>query len=413
MVNYFYDCYRILYKVYGENAFLKQAILSVDIEEKNKNLTVKTCYGVLDKDIELSYYITVLTEKTPRLAIRTILKIAMYAIKYLGKHDYAVIKNAVELTKKLGKGGASGFVNAFLRKFVGFSFEYPKEPIKHLSIKYSYPEFILKELIKDYGIKKTESIISTEIHNTTVCFYDENGKKYFAEKGIEWSETPFENVFFANNFVRNKDYDRGIYTFQSIGSVAICDLIEPCEDLLDCCAAPGGKSVRLSYKCKNVLSTDVHEHRVNLIKDYVKRMKRDNVFVMLADATVENKEWLNKFDAVLCDAPCSGAGVISDNPDIKLNRSESSLDELNSLQLKILNNVSKYVKKGGYLFYSTCSILDRENLSIINKFMSDKIDFEICELNSKLNAYFKNGTLTFLPDDCFGAGFFVAKLRRF
>jgi len=134
---------------------------------------------------------------------------------------------------------------------------------------------------------------------------------------------------------------------------------------------------------------------------------------MLADATVENKEWLNKFDAVLCDAPCSGAGVISDNPDIKLNRSESSLDELNSLQLKILNNVSKYVKKGGYLFYSTCSILDRENLSIINKFMSDKIDFEICELNSKLNAYFKNGTLTFLPDDCFGAGFFVAKLRRF
>ena len=118
MVNYFYDCYSILNKVYSDKTFLKQAINSTFIEEKNRSLTIKTCYGVLDKDIELSYYIGVLTEKTPKLVIRTILKIAMYAIKYLNKQGYAVTKNAVELTKKLGKGGMSGFVNAFLRKFL-------------------------------------------------------------------------------------------------------------------------------------------------------------------------------------------------------------------------------------------------------------------------------------------------------
>ena len=118
MINYFYDCYQILNKVYSDKAFVKQAINDTFIEEKNRALTVKTVYGVLEKDIELSYYLKALTEKTPKLAIRTILKISMYAIKYLNKKVYAVTENAVELTKKLGKKGASGFVNAFLRKFM-------------------------------------------------------------------------------------------------------------------------------------------------------------------------------------------------------------------------------------------------------------------------------------------------------
>ena len=115
MVNYFYDCYTILNKVYSEKTFIKQAISSTFIEEKNRALIIKTCYGVLDKDIELSYYLSHLTQKSPKLVIRTILKIAMYAIKYLEKKVYTVTQNAVELTKKLGKGGTSGFVNAFLR----------------------------------------------------------------------------------------------------------------------------------------------------------------------------------------------------------------------------------------------------------------------------------------------------------
>ena len=116
-MNYFYDCYRILNKVYSDKKFIKQAINDEFIEESSRAITIKICYGVLDKDIELSYYIEKLAEKTPKLAVRTILKVAMYAIKYLGKKDYFVVQNSVELTKKLGKGGASGFVNAFLRKF--------------------------------------------------------------------------------------------------------------------------------------------------------------------------------------------------------------------------------------------------------------------------------------------------------
>ena len=412
MVNYFYDCYTILNKVYSEKAFIKQAISSTFIEEKNRALTIKTCYGVLDKDIELSYYLKALAEKSPKLAIRTILKISMYAIKYLEKKEYAVTKSAVELTKKLGKGGASGFVNAFLRKFINTEIPLPKDKIELLSVKYSYPEFAVKELVKTYGFERTESIISATNESTCLSFYDIDGQNYLKEKGIEYSVTPFDNVFIAKNFVRNDDYDKGLYTYQALGSVAICEEIEPCDNILDACAAPGGKSVRLSYKCNNVTSWDIHEHRVSLIEDYKKRMNRANVFAFVKDAKVKDESLIGKFDAVLVDAPCSGLGVMNDNPDIKLNRTLEDVKSLNNEQLSILKCVSAYVKKGGCLYYSTCSVLDSENIAIVKAFMSDIIGFELCEINSKLQHETVLGTNQFLPDISGGLGFYIAKLKR-
>ncbi len=412
MVNYFYDCYNILNKVYSDKAFLKQAIADTFIEEKNRSLTIKTVYGVLDKDIELSYYITKLAPKSPKLAIRTIIKIAMYAIKYLEKKEYAITKNAVELTKKLGKAGASGFVNAFLRKFINTKIDMPTDLAERLSVENSCPIYIVNELLKSYDIERVKSIISSQNVNTCLSFYDVNGKEYLDNLSIKYENTPFTNVFLAKNFVRNADYDAGVYTYQALGSVAICDVVEPCERLLDCCAAPGGKSVRLSYKCKSVTSWDIHAHRVGLIAEYKKRMKRENIAQSVCDSKVYNSEFDKAFDAVLCDVPCSGAGVINDNPDMKLNKDYSTIKELNNEQLSILKNVSNYVKVGGYLYYSTCSILNSENIDIINAFMSDINGFEICEINSKLQHEKQNGANLFLPDISKGLGFFVAKLKR-
>ncbi|MBE7083760.1 MAG: hypothetical protein E7373_04085 [Clostridiales bacterium] len=412
MINYFYDCYMILNKVYSEKTFIKQAISSTFIEEKNRALIIKTCYGVLDKDIELSYYLKALTEKSPKLVIRTILKIAMYSIKYLQKKEYAVTKNAVELTKKLGKGGMSGFVNAFLRKFINTEIAMPKEKTEYLSVKYSYPEFAVRELVKSYGYDRTENIISATNENTCLVFYDIDGENYLKNKGYEYSKTPFDNVFIVKNFTRNEDYDKGLYTYQALGSVAICEEVEGCENLLDTCAAPGGKSIRLSYKCKKVTSWDIHEHRVALIEDYKKRMHRENVYAFVKDAKVKDENLKDKFDAVLVDAPCSGLGVLNDNPDIRLNRCENDIISLNKEQLSILKCVSNYVKKGGYLYYSTCSVLDSENIAIIKAFMSDIKGFELCKLNSKLQHETYFGTNQFLPDISGGLGFYVAKLKR-
>lgn len=412
MVNYFYDCYQILNKVYSEKTYLKQAISNTFIEEKNRALTIKTCYGVLDKDIELSYYIKFLAPKSPKLAVRTIIKVSMYAIKYLNKHDYAVIKNAVELTKKLGKSGASGFVNAFLRKFTSSEIPLPDKKTERLSVEYAYPEFLVKELLSDYGEEKAKSIMGSKNAKTCLSFFDTDGKTYLENLGLKYQTTPYDNVFLLDNFVRNSDYDKGVYTYQAIGSIAICDGVEPCENLLDCCAAPGGKSIRLSYKCKNVYSWDIHPHRVELINEYKNRMNRENVFAFVKDAKEFDASLLGKFDAVLADVPCSGTGVINDNPDMKLNREEDSLKELNKEQLSILKTVSSYVKKGGYLYYSTCSILSCENKRILDAFMSDIKGFEIVKTDSKINAKDVGGTLQFLPDESFGLGFYFAKLKR-
>ncbi len=412
MINYFYDCYTILNKVYSDKTFIKQAINSTIIEEKNRSATIKTVYGVLDKDIELSYYISSMVDKSPKLAIRTILKISMYCIKYLGKKEYAVCQNAVELTKKLGKSGASGFVNAFLRKFISKTPDLPIDKVKNLSIKYSFPEFAVKELVDKYGEKKTIDIIAVEDDTNYLFFPKVAGEKYLKENNVNYFKTPFDKLFAVKNFVRNEDFDKGIYTFQSLGSYAICDVLEPCKNLLDCCSAPGGKSVNLSYKCDNVHSWDVHPHRIELVKSYLSRMNVLNVETKVWDSKVINNDYLYQFDAVLCDAPCSGLGVTIGNPDIKLNRSLQDIQSLNKEQKSILQTVSNYVRIGGYLYYSTCSILDIENIDIVRDFLSKNNNYVLEKIDSKLEHVDIDGTNQFLPNISNGQGFYVAKLKR-
>lgn len=412
MVNYFYDCYCILNKVYSDKAFFKQAVNSTFIEEKNRAMTIKTCYGVLDKDIELSYYISKLCDKNPKLVVRTILKISMYAIKYMAKHDYAVIKNAVELVKKLGKGGMSGFVNAILRKFVKAEIQLPLDNLERISIQYSYPLFAVKELVKEYGEQRCIEIIKAENKKTCLRFFEVDGQKYLQDLGHSYEKTPFENVFLLDRFSRNEDYDKGVYTYQALGSVAICDMVEKCDNILDCCAAPGGKSIALSFKCKSVTSWDIHAHRVGLIEDYYTRVGVKNITASVCDSKEYIKDLDSTFDAVLCDAPCSGLGVVNDNPDIKLNRDEQNISELNIEQTAILDNVSKYVKVGGYLYYSTCSVLKKENLDIVHNFIKVHPNYEICKVESKLTCEIEEGCVKFLPDISNGLGFFFCKMKR-
>lgn len=412
MIRYFYDCYNILNKVYGNGAFLKQAIADTQIEEKNRRLTVKVCYGVLDKEIELSYSIRKLTEKSPKMAIRTILKIAMYAIKYLEKAPYAVIDNAVELTKKLGKKGACGFVNAFLRRYANEKFVLPSDEIERLSVQYSYPEYTVRLLQVAYGTE-AETIMASENKKTALRFpIGTDGESYFSERKISFEKTPIPSVFLAENFVRNQDYDQGVYTFQSVGSAAICSVVEPCERLLDVCAAPGGKSVNLAQSIDEVISLDIYPHRVRLIEQYAERMHVKNIKAEVWDATVLREEWKNSFDAVLCDVPCSGFGVVNDNPDIKLNRKESSLSELNEIQRAILQTCSQYVKRGGYLYYSTCSIFPRENEDIVRKFLEENPSFQAKQAECLLPHKKKGEMLQFLPHISMGGGYFVAKIKR-
>lgn len=406
MTNPLADPYLILTKIYSDGAYLKEAIASTSIEELHRARTVRIVYGVLENDLYLEYCIRSFTKKAPKSAVRIVLKIALYMLLFMGKTRYMVTDNAVSILKKAGKGGVSGFVNAFLRNFDVSGISFP-DGDEGLSVKYSYPLFAVKRLKATYGAR-TESILSAKSMGVTVRF-TKNAQKYLDR---EYIATPFENTYIFPNFRRDEGYDEGEYTFQSVGSIAICNGVEPCEELLDACAAPGGKSVLLSEKCKNVLSFELHEHRVKLIEAYARRMKRPNVTALKKDSSVYDETYAEKFDAVLCDAPCSGMGTACENPDVKLNRREEDLAALHSLQLSILNTVSKYVKPGGTLYYSTCSIFREENDDTVEAFLKSNPDFRAEEAESPLTHEKMKYGIQFLPDKAYGAGFYFCKMKK-
>lgn len=404
MTNPLTDPYLVLTKVYRDGKYLKQAIAETPIEFINKARTVKICYGVLEKDIYLEYILRANVKKQPKSAIKIILKIALYMLEFMDKHDYMVVDSAVELVKKAGKDGAAGFVNATLR-----SYKIPPMPERadeRLSIECSAPLWLVKKVKRSYKGEAAE-ILTKGSEGVCVRFV-RGAEKYLDRPHIE---TPFNNVYIFKNFVRDEGFDRGDYTFQSVGSVAICSAISPCEKLLDACAAPGGKSVLLSGKCKEVTACELHAHRVELINSYANRMGV-KLNALQADSSQFNQDFENAFDAVLCDAPCSGTGVINENPDIRLFRKEEDIEELNRIQLAILENCARYVKDSGALYYSTCSILPEENDSIVYEFLQRHADFKIEIPKSPLGHISTKFGLQFLPHISLGAGFFVTKLIK-
>lgn len=405
MTNPLTDPYLVLAKVYSDGKYLKQAIAETPVESLNAARTVKICYGVLDKDIYLNYIISANAQSSPKAAVKLILKIALYMLEFMGKHGYMVVDSAVELCKKLGKGGAAGFVNGFLRSYKVPGL--PENPTQALAVKCSAPQWLTKKIKRSYKVE-ADKILSAQSMGQCVRFV-RNGEKYLA---MPHTATPFEGVYIFPNFRRDEAFFAGDYTFQSVGSVAICAAISPCEKLLDACAAPGGKSILLAGKCGSVTACEIHPHRKELIEEYAVRMGVDNVTAAVADSSRFDPQFGEAFDAVLVDAPCSGTGVINENPDIKLNRKEEDIASLYKVQSEILANCSRYVKVGGMLYYSTCSVLPEENDSVAVNFLSSHGGFELSVPSSPLGHRCTGYGLQFLPHISLGAGFYLTAFRR-
>ena len=406
-----YDPFQILTKIYSDNAHVKQAIADTYIEEQYRQRTVKIVYGVLENDGYFDFCIRHYAPKAPKLAVRILLKIALYMLLFMDKKRYMVTDCAVTLCKKLGKGGVSGFVNAFLRRFneeeVRAALPSGDEGV---CIRLSYPLFAYKALKKEYG-ERAKAIAAAKSQGVSVRF--EKDLENYAQK--ECIETPFSQKYkhyIFPNFTRDDTFDNGAYTFQSVGSIAICDAVLPCENLLDACAAPGGKSVLLAKKCKQVTSFELHAHRVELITQYKTRMGVENITELQKDSSVFDSVYEEKFDGVLCDVPCSGFGTVSENPDIKIFKKETDIAALCKTQKDIVNACAKYVKRGGYLYYSTCSVFEAENDRQIAAFLKTHDDFIVENLDSALPHEKKKFGLQFLPDTAYGAGFYVARLKR-
>lgn len=406
MTNPFYDPYQVLTKVYAEGAHLKIALAEAPVEEAHRARTVKICYGVLEHDAYLTLCIRSVAEKNPKQSVRILLKIALYALIFLDKPRYTVTDLAVSLLKKMGKGGMAGFVNAALRRFDPAKVVLPAGD-EGLAVTTPYPLFVIRRLRAEYG-DRTESIVRAGSGGVSVRFV--RGEETYLSR--PHTATPFAHLFLFEHFTRDAAFFAGDYTFQSVGSVAICDVVEGGDCFLDACAAPGGKSVLLSEKCGHVTACELHAHRVSLIEAYCARMGRENVTAMQADSSVFRPELEEAFDGVLCDVPCSGFGTVAENPDLPLNKTEASLSELHTVQAAILRNCARYVRRGGHLYYSTCSVLGEENDAIVLEFLSGHREYELCAAESPLDHVRTKCGIQFLPDTAYGAGFYIAKMRR-
>lgn len=399
------DPYFVLNAVYSGGKYLKQALSETPLDRNYLTRTVKICYGVLENDIYLSHIIRGNCARNPRSAPRLILKISLYMLEFLRTPRHVVAYNAVALSKKLGKEGESGFLNAFLRAYKIPPL--PQNPTESLSVRTSAPLWLAKRVKRSYK-EEAESILSAKSLGLCVRF-TRGEQKYLAAEHVD---TPFEKTYIFPRFTRDEGFFAGDYTFQSVGSAAICDIVGPCALFLDACAAPGGKSVALSTKCGEIYACDVYPHRVELIRSYTQRMGVKNVRAEVADGRAYREEFDGLFDGVLCDCPCSGTGVINENPDIKLFRKEEDIAALAKIQADILNNCARYLKKGGVLYYSTCSILPEENDSAVYNFLSAHPDFSLKTITSPLAHRRTAYGLQFLPDISLGAGFFISAMTK-
>lgn len=401
-LSYFIDAYNVLREVYGEGKYLTDAVANIPNGE-DRALITRIVYGVIEKDVTLTYIIGNLTDKTPKPQARLVLKIGLYCLRYMDSlPNYSVCDNAVKLVKAIGKPHLAGFINATLKRAIGRDFV-PQDKIERLSVNTSTPLWITKKVVKQYKDDAT-AILSHK--PTTKTHIRRNGLKWVKErfqecfKDFELSEVG--GIYAEPNDEIKSLFNEGKITYQSPLSMKIAQLSVEGEGgkILDVCSAPGGKSVYMSELAgSKVLAFDIHPHRVELIKKYADRMGA-KVEAVVQDATVFIPKYAEIFDVVLCDVPCSGIGVRYSKPDVLLNRQESDIPELCKLQEAILDTSSRYVKVDGALVYSTCTIFEEENERVVKRFTQSHPEFSVEKVIKSTPGV--NGD----------EGFFAVKLRR-
>ena len=401
--------YDILSKVYQDGAYASLELSKHISKATNQDFVVHLIYGVLERDIEFNYYISKLCTKKPKPSIVIVLKIGMYQLKYMDSIPaYAAVSNTVDLTKEINKQELKGFVNATLKNFNNKNIELPKDKIKRMSVEFSTPEFIVNTYLKEYGEEKTKAMLlpdnfSYEHFRVSNKYSLEKLINTLKENNVDYIESKDNAIYAKNNKLMQDLFSAGNITAQSKTSMLTCEALAPKDgdQILDLCAAPGGKSIYLAELAKDeVTSCDIHPHRIELIESYKNRMGVENVKTVLNDATVFNKNFVDKFDKVLCDVPCSGLGVAKKKPDIYLNMTRESVAGLPKIQYNILDMAKHYVKVGGVLMYSTCTTLPQENREIVRLFLAINQNFELLEEKQ------------YLQDDKGLDGFYIAKMVR-
>ena len=384
--------YEVLLSVIEQGAYsnlaLKEAAKSVSSSETA--FLYALVYNALEHRSYVEYILSHYCKRQKKV-VRTVLLLSAAELLFLSTPPHAAINEAVELTRSLGKNSSCGLVNAILRRLDkerGSLPSLPEDPSKRLSVLYGCPEFIASEWIATYGINGTEAIVSKRSSKMQVRaqypFTTADLLKSLPCSVVQGKNDP--NCLYldeALNLDSNELFQSGKIAVQNEASMMICRSLGNLENanVLDACAAPGGKSAYLSsLHSGNIHLTcwEIHSHRKELMDTAFKRL-HVNASTQQLDASVPHSEFISCFDAVLLDVPCSGFGLFSDKPDLRYNKSLSDIVSLSETQSRILFSCCDYVKPGGKLVYSTCTISKRENENQIGHFLNSRPDYTLLE----------------------------------
>lgn len=398
---------QIINDVLYKGAFLEESLEILkksNIDERDYNFIKEITTGVIRNRTYLDYVIKINSRvKIKRIhkIILSILEMAIYQIYFLDKvPDYSIVDESVNLAKIYGNKGSISFTNGILRGIAKKDAPQVKieDSIDNLSTFYSHPKFYTEYFYNNYGEEFTKKLLKVNnemppftIRVNTLKTSKSDLMSNLKELGFEIEETVYDNALNILNpkgIIDTKYFDEGHFYVQDLGSILVASFLNPRENssLLDLCAAPGGKTTHLAELMNNtgeIMACDKSQGKIKLIQENAKRLGVKNIETRVNDARVLNKDFIDKFDYVLVDAPCSGTGLYRKKPDIKWNKDLEDIRALAEIQLEILDKAKDYVKDGGELLYSTCSLSKIENEDVINKFLEKNKNFKIKKLRDR------------------------------
>lgn len=391
---------KVLLDVHENGAYAALSLnktLPRDLKPEERRLTTQLVYGTLENEAKIDHALNQLTEYPARDAVtRDALRLGVYQIMFLERvPDSAAVDESVKLVKQMGAEASAGFVNAVLRNLIRQKDElsWPdaeKDPEEWLHVESSAPLWLVKKLIEAYGFETAERMLTYReaSHPTTVrpnlLKLDDHGfEDLLRKKNLSFRAGVAPHAYLLEGVTEpgfDPDYQAGLYSIQGQSSMLAAEAVQarPGMKILDACAAPGGKS---AYLCETMQLTgrvyawELHEKRALLLDGVRRRLGLDNLRTAVKNACEYRPDMEKTLDAVLLDAPCSGTGVLSQKPDIKLRLKESDLPAIVETQKKLLNTVCRYVRPGGLLVYSTCSVLPEENKAQIEAFLKEHPEY--------------------------------------
>lgn len=428
---------KILNRVFNEGAYsnlvLSSELNNSNLNDKDKALVTEIVYGTIRRKNSLDTLIASFVRDIKMMDKRVlnILRIAMYQLKFLDKvPSYAACNEAVEQAKKISIS-SSKLVNGILRSYgkKGESGLVFKNKIYELAYTYSFEPWLIRLFIKQYGEEDAIRILNglnltpkvTVRVNSLKGDFDEVFEEleefgYNVEEGYICPEAI--SIKGGKSVEDNKVFNEGKITVQDESAMLVAPLLDIAHDetVLDLCSAPGGKTTHIAELLENtgkVLAFDLHENKLGLIEENCKRLGIKNVELKQMDATKIDVNLIGAGDKILLDVPCSGLGIIKRKPEIKWNKNREELKEIVKVQREIMENAWQYLKQGGTMVYSTCTLNKEENEQNIEWFLNKhkNCTLEKVFIGNGDNLRYENGMLTVLPNE-YMDGFFIAKLKK-